>query len=329
MSETIVAEDAEMPLSEQVADSVVRYVRVGSTNDVARQALLQGKIGYCDSALPPMALIAADVQESGRGRMGREWLNRPGECFMVSFVSVVPSSVVYGASINGWLPVLAGLCSIDAVNEVLGHCNAHAIHDDCRLMLKWPNDIFCEGFKMGGILVESVQLGRNGAGKGIDNVTIHADASPDNTRENSSHDDGGQSESLVGVIFGIGLNMNIPAESLPTQQATSLQLHWEGLPQATVLRDRIAAGIAAKLREGLRSLMDNPTEYVDQLLKRYVRMCWTVGRRVKANLVDGTVRYGKALSIMSDASLRMMGDDGQIHVVHTGDVGILPAQSDS
>lgn len=329
MGETIVAEDAGMPLSEQVADSVVRYVRVGSTNDVARQALLQGRIGYSDSSLPPMALIAADVQEAGRGRMGREWLNRPGECFMVSFVSVVPSSVVYGASINGWLPVLAGLCSIDAVNEVLGHCNAHAIHDDCRLMLKWPNDIFCEGYKLGGILVESVQLDRNGAGKDIDNAAIHADATLDNARENSSHDDGGQSEPLVGVIFGIGLNMAIPAEFLPTQQATSLQLHWEGLPQATVLRDRIASGIAAKLREGLHGLMNNPTEYIDQLLKRYVRICWTVGRRVKANMVDGTVRYGKALSIMPDASLQMMSDDGQIHVVHTGDVGILPAQSDS
>ena len=217
---------------------------------------------------------------------------------MVSFATVLPQSLVTDPRVNGWLQMIAGLATIDALTAALAEtgadrcCASHGPKDDCALMLKWPNDVFLHGRKLGGILLESV-------------LPPAADTP------------------MAGLVIGVGLNLNLPADHLPTDQATSLQLHRAPLPDPLELRDRIAAGTVTVLRSRMRAFAVDPTDYAVALRDETEALCWTLGRRVEARMTDGSVTRGIATALNPDASLTVCADDGVDHVVRTGDVGVL------
>ena len=315
-----------LPRTCRAADRVLWFGEVDSTNTVARRLLAEawppvdaagldvtgtvaaaanagaaGAFGdvIADAAVePPIAVIVADSQTAGHGRLGRQWVSRPGESSMVSFATVLPQSLVTDPRVNGWLQMIAGLAAIDAMTAVLAEtgadrcCASHGPKDDCALMLKWPNDVFLHGRKLGGILLESVMLPA-------------ADIP------------------MAGLVIGIGLNLNLPADHLPTDQATSLQLHRAPLPDPLELRDRIAAGTVTVLRSRMRAFAVDPTDYAVALRDETEALCWTLGRRVEARMTDGSVTRGIATALNPDASLTVCADDGVDHVVRTGDVGVL------
>lgn len=311
-----------LPRTCRTADRVLWFDEVDSTNTVARRLLAEawppvdaagpdvtgtvaaaacaGGAGAVDTggADAPIAVVVADSQTAGHGRLGRQWVSLPGESSMVSFATVLPQSLVTDSRVNGWLQMIAGLAAIDAMTAVLAEtgadrcCASHGPKDDCALMLKWPNDVFLHGRKLGGILLESVMLPA-------------ADIP------------------MAGLVIGIGLNLNLPADHLPTGQATSLQLHRAPLPDPLELRDRIAAGTVTVLRSRMRAFAVDPTDYAVALRDETEALCWTLGRRVEARMTDGSVMWGVATALNPDASLTVCADDGVDHVVRTGDVGVL------
>ena len=278
-----------MPRTEQKADRLITLAEVDSTNVLAGEMLKDGRIGGDPADDGKIAVIAADYQTGGHGRLGRAWVNRPGESFTVSFVTVMPADVVADETVNGWLPTLAGLASRDAIRSAVLSSGARPRQQDCTLSIKWPNDIFCHGLKLGGILVQLVPL---------------------DARRTS-------------VIIGIGINLALRAESLPTPQSTSLQLHVESLPDTQVLRDRIAADLVSGLRERITRFVDDRTTYAAQLLEETRQVSWTLGRRAEAKLVGGETIIGRAVRINPDASLAIVDDEGVEHTITTGDVGVL------
>ena len=278
-----------MPRTEQEADRLITLAEVDSTNVLAGEMLKDGRIGGDPADDGKIVVIAADYQTGGHGRLGRAWVNRPGESFTVSFVTVMPADVVADETVNGWLPTLAGLASRDAIRSAVLSSGARPRQQDCTLSIKWPNDIFCHGLKLGGILVQLVPL---------------------DARRTS-------------VIIGIGINLALRAESLPTPQSTSLQLHVESLPDTQVLRDRIAADLVSGLRERIARFVDDRTRYAAQLLEETRQVSWTLGRRAEAKLVGGETIIGRAVRINPDASLAIVDDDGVEHTITTGDVGVL------
>ena len=278
-----------MPRTEQEADQLIALAEVDSTNTLACEMLADGRIGGDPADDGKITVITADYQTGGHGRLGRAWVNRPGESFTVSFVTVMPADVVADDTVNGWLPTLAGLASCDAIRSAVFSSGARPRQQDCTLAIKWPNDIFCHGLKLGGILVQLVPL----------------------------------DEHRTGVIIGIGINLALRAESLPTPQSTSLQLHVDPLPDVQVLRDLIAAGITAGLRERIARFVRDRKAYAAQLLEETRQVSWTLGRRVEARLVGGETIVGRAIRINPDASLAIVDDEGVEHTVTTGDVGVL------
>ena len=278
-----------MPRTEQEADRLITLAEVDSTNVLAGEMLKDGRIGGDPADDGKIVVIAADYQTGGHGRLGRAWVNRPGESFTVSFVTVMPADVVADETVNGWLPTLAGLASRDAIRSAVLSSGARPRQQDCTLSIKWPNDIFCHGLKLGGILVQLVPL---------------------DARRTS-------------VIIGIGINLALRAESLPTPQSTSLQLHVESLPDTQVLRDRIAADLVSGLRERIARFVDDRTRYAAQLLEETRQVSWTLGRRAEAKLVGGETIIGRAVRINPDASLDIVDDEGVEHTITTGDVGVL------
>jgi BirA family biotin operon repressor/biotin-[acetyl-CoA-carboxylase] ligase len=108
--------------------------QVGSTNDVAKSWLEEGRTG--------IYVALADEQLRGRGRSGREWQSPPG--------SAIALSLGFSSGIidNELMPLMAGIIGIaccQAVSDLWG----------LKLEIKWPNDLVIERHKVGGILIET------------------------------------------------------------------------------------------------------------------------------------------------------------------------------
>src|SRR5262249_14686580 len=86
------------------------------------------------------AVLIAEQQSAGRGRMGRIW-SAPRAQLTLS-VGVDAGDVPPDAW--GWLPLAAGLAVVDAVAAVTG----------VEARLKWPNDVLANSRKLAGILTE-------------------------------------------------------------------------------------------------------------------------------------------------------------------------------
>lgn len=323
-----------MPRTSRTADMTIWRAEVDSTNTVARN-LLAGRNLPTHGAGVPIAVVAAGRQTAGRGRLGRQWVARPGESSTVTYATVLPQSVATDPAVNGWLQMTAGLATVDALDAVCAQAGARPLHgDDCRMTLKWPNDVFCHDHKLAGILAELVPLpdrqgavvgggGAEGRG-GVNGIVSDRDgvAVNDGCGFGIGGEDTGEGP-MIGVLFGIGVNLNIPADRLPTALATSLQLHRGPLPAADALLDAIAAHTVEALRSRLTSFIADPRAGAAKLHDETAAVCRTLGRRVEARLTDGTVVRGRAVALNADASLTIIGDDGTSHMVHTGDVGVL------
>lgn len=104
---------------------------VSSTNDVIRAEV---------ATLPQGSVCLAEAQMSGRGRRGRKWVSPFGASIYMSMVWRFKDGY---QSMSG-LSLLVGI----ALNRALHGIGA----TNCRL--KWPNDVYHDGKKLAGILVE-------------------------------------------------------------------------------------------------------------------------------------------------------------------------------
>ena len=108
----------------------------GSTNATAHALAEEGS--------PEWTLVSAAHQIAGRGRLGREWQDGPGEALLCSFVlrpALDPARA-------GLLTLLAGAALAEAARSL-----------GARAGCKWPNDLMTPGGKAGGILAEAVVSG--------------------------------------------------------------------------------------------------------------------------------------------------------------------------
>lgn len=106
-----------------------------STNDIASQ-LTERDDNYDG------LLVYTDFQSAGRGQRGTVWLAEPGQNVMMSVVlntSYLSVNKQFDLSIATALGVYSGL-------------NSLGVQD---LSIKWPNDIYWQDKKLGGILIES------------------------------------------------------------------------------------------------------------------------------------------------------------------------------
>ncbi|ETY70779.1 biotin--[acetyl-CoA-carboxylase] ligase [Bifidobacterium moukalabense] len=276
-----------MPRTCVAADRVFSLDSVGSTNTYAADLVRSGEL-YADRRDDgEIAVVCADEQTAGRGRLDHQWTSEAGESFTVSFVVSVPTSIVRDASINGWLQMSAGLAVLEAIREACPNRSAEP-------RLKWPNDVFANGRKLGGILAEMVP---------IPDCGDHA-----------------------AIVLGIGLNLNVPADRLPTGNSISLQMFTDDLPDPTALRDELAARIAQSLRIRLADFETDPQREARRCLEAMNVVCWTLGKPCEAHFTDGSTLQGQAISLNPDASLTLRDRSGALHRVTTADVGVLQGQ---
>jgi BirA family biotin operon repressor/biotin-[acetyl-CoA-carboxylase] ligase len=144
-----------------------------STNDDARRAALGG----ADSG----HTVVADRQQAGRGSQGRVW-SSPGGLDL--YLSIVDRPQLGVAALPP-LTLAVGLGVASAVDALLGAGAPGA-------RVKWPNDVWLDGKKCAGVLVEASSQG----------------------------------ERLQSLVIGIGLNLNrLGFEGELAESATSLRAH--------------------------------------------------------------------------------------------------------
>jgi BirA family transcriptional regulator, biotin operon repressor / biotin---[acetyl-CoA-carboxylase] ligase len=105
----------------------------GSTNADLLARALAGE--------PAGAVLAAEEQLAGRGRMGRTWTSPPRAA--LTFSVLLKPAVPPGR--RGWLPLLTGVAVATAVTQVAG----------VETTIKWPNDLLTADAKLAGILAEA------------------------------------------------------------------------------------------------------------------------------------------------------------------------------
>jgi BirA family biotin operon repressor/biotin-[acetyl-CoA-carboxylase] ligase len=138
---------------------IYAYQQTRSTNDVA---LYLGANGAPDGAL-----VIAEYQTAGRGRLSRSWLSPPS-CSILASLVLRPKIQPYQ------MPVVTLLTAAAAVNAIRCITKLPA-------KIKWPNDVVIDGRKVCGILTEmGIEKGCEPflvVGIGI-NVNIEKDSFP-------------------------------------------------------------------------------------------------------------------------------------------------------
>jgi len=118
--------------------NLLAFDDIDSTNNEAKRLV---QTGVSDSLI-----IWAKEQTAGRGRYGREWASIDGNLYM-SIMIPISCSLANAAQLS----FVTGL----AVHEVITSL-AKKHNVKIPIHLKWPNDIFIDDNKIGGILLESI-----------------------------------------------------------------------------------------------------------------------------------------------------------------------------
>lgn len=215
-------------------------------------------------------LLLAEYQTAGRGRRGRAWRSPYGANLALSLAWSFPA----------WPPQLS------ALPLAVGVACARALTalGLCGLRLKWPNDLYVDGRKLGGILIE------------------HRGEAGDSCR----------------VIIGIGLNV-----AMSGAQAQGIDQPWISLDEALqaqgggrASRNRLAAALAGELVGLLRRFQ---TAGFAPFAREWAELDLVRDRPVRINgggELDGIARGVDA------AGALIVEVEGRRHAVHSGDVSL-------
>ncbi|MFC4492791.1 biotin--[acetyl-CoA-carboxylase] ligase [Streptomyces ovatisporus] len=232
------------------------------------------------------AVLVAEEQTAGRGRLDRTWSAPPRSGVFVS-VLLRPS---VPQERWGWLPLLAGVAAATALARTAGVDTG----------LKWPNDLLVEiegvERKIGGILAESTSLPPRGEKGG-----------PEGARPDSSG----------AVVLGMGLNVSLSSSELPVPAAGSLVL---AAAQCTD-RDPLLRAVLRSVEDWYGRWSAADGDALDSgLLEAYAAGCSTLGRTVRAELPGGEELVGEAVAVDSDGRLVIGTEEGVQRPVAAGDI---------
>lgn len=218
---------------------------------------------------PGMQACLAEYQSAGRGRARRPWASPFGANLYVSLAADVAGT----RAPLGALSLAVGVCVIEALRD-LGATD---------LALKWPNDIWAGGDKLGGILIE--HRGELGAG--------------------------------ARLIVGLGLNV-----AMDRAQAEAIDQPWTRLLDHLAVvpsRNRLAAAVLDALMRAVQDFEQHGFEHFrdrwqtfDAVRDKPVRVIESQGERVgiaRGIAADGALRVEFEAGLQSvysgDVSLRL------------------------
>lgn len=146
-----------------------------STNDIAAHLIAT------DSVLDGTVVITGN-QTAGRGQRGNQWEAQPGQNLTFS---VILQPTFLQAADQFWLNIAISLGISDWLATYVGD----------RLKIKWPNDLYVQQRKIGGILIENTLYGYTiawsvvGIGLNINQTRFQTPTATSLTNETPNDDD--------------------------------------------------------------------------------------------------------------------------------------------
>lgn len=233
------------------------YDSLDSTNVAAKDLAEKGA--------PHGTLVLAETQTRGKGRLGRTWFSPSGGLWFSLILRPVSPPVALSH-----MTFISGLSIAQAAAKM-----------GVPVSLRWPNDIYIDRKKVGGILSESKSRGDN----------------------------------LEYLIIGIGLNVNVPESAFPAplkSQATSL-LTAKGEPISRVL-------LLAYILFAWEKLLEfYPKQGFAPILNVWKKYASFLGSQVRVDTSSKTLE-GEAIDVTMTGALRIQDIDSLIHEISTGDV---------
>lgn len=237
------------------------YPVVDSTNAVVRKLAAEGE--------EEGTVVAAEEQTGGRGRLGRSWFSPPGSGLWFSLLlrpALLPREVPR-------LTLVAGLATAKGIAKTTG----------LEVRLKWPNDLYLDGRKLGGILTEmEAELDR-----------VHF------------------------VVVGIGLNVNVGEEEWPPSlRGTAISLReacGREIPRVSLLQ-----AILRELDDCYRRFLagEFPALLQEWRQRAYLRCPVFI-------TLGGEKRRVEAVDVDEEGMLLVRNEDGEISRVVAGDVELV------
>jgi BirA family biotin operon repressor/biotin-[acetyl-CoA-carboxylase] ligase len=271
------------------------FASIGSTNEEA--------IRWAEAGAPHLALVVADEQTAGRGRLGRRWFTPSGAAVAFSLV-LHPTEILQIAQNNNIrktqhdksgrvqhggveeaslfaIPRLSGLAA-------LAVCTALESNYNLRPQIKWPNDVLLGERKTCGVLPELSWQGN----------LLHA------------------------VILGVGIN--IAPESVPPPA--------DLLFPATCLETELGRKVDrwVVLRQVLTALLD----WLPQVALPDFLHAWEAHLAYRGDLIElmgagGVEAEGRLLGLDPTGSLRLQLSSAEECTFQTGELSLRPVASQS
>jgi BirA family biotin operon repressor/biotin-[acetyl-CoA-carboxylase] ligase len=119
-------------------NQIIRLTSTESTNEFAKSIVIPQSEDY-------VTLILTEEQTAGRGQRGNVWVSEKGKNFTGSFCF---SPKCFGIENRFYISKMASLAAIATLNSY-----------KAGFQIKWPNDIYFSGKKIGGILIETTLSG--------------------------------------------------------------------------------------------------------------------------------------------------------------------------
>jgi BirA family transcriptional regulator, biotin operon repressor / biotin---[acetyl-CoA-carboxylase] ligase len=189
---------------ETFVDAVELHEALPSTNSRALELVTQGMLGRRCS------LILAEQQTAGRGRGANRWWSAEGG---LTF-SLLLNSQALSLPVNRWplVSLTTGLAVCEAIDPLLGP------YSD-KTSLKWPNDVYLQGRKLCGILVEGAdhRIGALVIGIGV-NVNNSYSAAPGDLQQKAValcdvlHEEIDRSEVLLNIVKQLETRIKLLAD---------------------------------------------------------------------------------------------------------------------
>jgi len=245
-----------------IGGEILFFPEVDSTNRRAREQCLRGA--------GEGTVVLAESQAEGKGRLGRQWQSPAGINVYASIILRPSFSPVSAPQI----PLVAGVAGANALAGATG----------LEARIKWPNDIFVRGKKVGGILSEMEAEGAR----------------------------------VRFIILGVGLNVNWRREDIPPdlrEIATSLRAEagreFSRAEVAAVFLEELEREYALFLKDGFST----------KLREEWNRLSWVNRKWVTITMLGKKIE-GQVLGVDTDGALLVISREGETQRFIAGDVSL-------
>jgi len=240
--------------------NIIFRERLDSTNILAKELALKGA--------PEGTVVLAEEQKAGKGRMNRRWLSQGYKNLLVSIL-LRPALPVNQVFVMTMILAVAVIDGIRAKNRL-------------NVMVKWPNDLYVDNKKLGGILTEFSQR---------DGLIEH-------------------------VILGLGLNVNWAPGEKDGLLYTPTSIFTE--TGRKVSRNELLAEVLMRFEIYYKDAMSGK---VENLYEKWNSLSLVLGKEVDIQS-QGENITGTALRIDHYGALVIMRPDGREEKILSGDVSL-------